>query len=122
LHKGVDTGADHAQGQIGHGFQVDGQVQGGAAIQLQRPLGDVHSLVADTFEGGGDAHGCRDQTQIGSYRLPQGQEPVGPLLNFQFHVVYLNVIGNDIPGQVRVAGGDGRQAFPHGLCRHGGHP
>ena len=120
VDEGVDTGAHHAQGHVGHHFDVDGDFQGRAAVELQGPLGDIDPLVADALEFSGDAHGGDGQPQIRGHRLPQRQEPEGLFLDLQLGIVQ-GVIGNHVPGQVGVAVGDGGQAFFHGgfgQCRH----
>ncbi len=90
-----------------------GTCRGSAAVEFQGPFGDVHRLIADALQFGGDAHGRGGQSQVRGQGLAQGQQPEGLFFNGQFHAVQGNVLDDHVPGQVGVTGSHREYTLVH---------
>ena len=102
-HESVQAFAGHSLGDTGHARDIDIGFELWLLVKLQGSLAGVNGHVADPFEIGGDFQTRRDEAQILSCRLMQGEQTNAQIVDFHVQTIYFVVALDDDLRQLGIA-------------------
>ena len=102
-HERIDTVLDHRLCDFGHPREIDIGLELRDVVKFEGALADVHRVVADSFEVGGNLEAGSDEAQIAGSRLMEREQADALLVVIGVHLVDFVVALNHFAGVFAIA-------------------